>query len=61
MKPDEVDVRVRALLVERLEVIAEAEQMALKEIVDHALRSYVEHWEEDGWDGEDEEGDSEDE
>lgn len=45
-----ISVEVRAKLYARLEEMAEDEEMSVEELVDHALRSYVEAFD----DGEDE-------
>lgn len=44
---DTIPVEVRAKLYNRLEEMAENEDMGVDELVDHALRSYVEAFEEE--------------
>ena len=39
-----VAVEIREKLNGQLEEIAEEEEMTLEEVIDHALRSYVEGW-----------------
>ncbi|QLH74562.1 MAG: hypothetical protein HPY73_03255 [Methanomassiliicoccales archaeon] len=54
-----VSVEIRTQLYERVQIIAESEDMSPEELIDHAIRTYAEGWESYSEDEEDVDEESE--